>query len=297
MLFDNGAGGAGARVTRTRASRPSFSRFPIPGTQARSWYLGSGGTLSRRPSPSRRRRSLHLEPARAAGHRLHRHDDGSPGGLWTATPTYHWDQNPPGTAASYVTAPLRSNTVVIGGGAVQLWVKASAPSVDLQVTVSEVRPDGNETFVQNGWLRANERKLDAAQSTLLEPVPSLRGRRRRGRCPKGRYAEVTVPLYYEGHAYRRGSRIRLTVSAPGGDQPVWAFAQTSPRGTAKVSIAPLAALAVAADPAGRPGRQGARPGCRHARGCAASRAAPTSAYANQSQPSLLIPVTRVGGSV
>ena len=125
---------------------------------------------------------------------------------------------------------------MIGGGAVHLWIKASAPSVDLQVTVSEVRPDGKETFVQNGWLRANERKLDAAQSTLLEPVPSLRANDVRP-LPRGRYAELTVPLYYEGHAYRRGSRIRLTVAAPGGDQPVWAFAQTSPRGTARVSIA------------------------------------------------------------
>ena len=52
----------------------------------------------------------------------------------------------------------------IGGGAVHLWVRSSTPDVDLQATISEVRPDGNETFVQNGWLRASERKL----STELE---------------------------------------------------------------------------------------------------------------------------------
>ena len=96
-----------------------------------------------------------------------------PGGLWTATPHYNWAQNKPGTALSYLTAPLAQNTVVIGAGAVQLWLKSSAPDVDLQVTVSEVRPDGNETFVQDGWLRASERKLDRAQSTLLAPVPTL----------------------------------------------------------------------------------------------------------------------------
>ena len=55
--------------------------------------------------------------------------------------------------------------------------------------------------------------------------------------PRGRFAEVTVPLYYEGHAYRRGSRIRITVSAPGGDQPVWGFAETRPAGRATVQIA------------------------------------------------------------
>jgi hypothetical protein len=45
-----------------------------------------------------------------------------------------------------------------------------------------------------------------------------------------------VPLYYEGHAYRKGSRIRITVSAPDGDQPVWSFAQTIPAGSATVTI-------------------------------------------------------------
>ena len=85
------------------------------------------------------------------------------GGLWNATPAYHWQLDPPGTAASYVSAPLAANTVVIGGGSVQLWIKASAPSVDLQATISEVRPDGKETFVQDGWVRASERKLNAAR--------------------------------------------------------------------------------------------------------------------------------------
>jgi hypothetical protein len=50
---------------------------------------------------------------------------------------------------------------------------------------------------------------------------------------------VAVPLYYEGHAYRRRSRIRVTIAAPNGAQPVWSFSQTQPQdGTsAAVSIA------------------------------------------------------------
>ena len=233
VLFDNGAGGPkpGDPYPGFEAS---FSRFPIPGTKAGSWYLGKGGTMSA-SKPKTGAADRFTWNKRALPFTDFTGSDG-PGGLWAANPDYNWAQNPPGSAASYVTAPLSSNTVVIGGGAVHVWVKSSAPSVDLQVTISEVRPDGNETFVQNGWLRANERKLAAAQSTLLEPVPSLRAKDVRP-LPKGRYAEVTVPLYYEGHVYRRGSRIRLTVAAPGGTQPVWGFAQTSPDGTARVSIA------------------------------------------------------------
>jgi predicted acyl esterase len=57
--------------------------------------------------------------------------------------------------------------------------------------------------------------------------------------PKNRFVEVVIPLYYEGHAYRKGSRIRVTIAAPNGTQPIWAFKFTAPQGKkkAKVSIA------------------------------------------------------------
>ena len=235
VLFDDGAGSLTAGAPYP-AFEHSFSRFPIPGTKARSWYLDAGGRLSSNKATGagsdRFTWNPHARPATSSTGNT----AGGPGSLWSATPTYRWDQNPPGTAASYLSAPLSSNAVVIGAGAVRLWLKSSAPSVDLQVTVSEVRPDGKETFVQDGWLRASERKLDAAQSTLLAPVLSLR-RADVAPLPASRYTELTVPLYYEGHVYRRRSRIRLTIAAPGGDQPVWAFSQTSPTGTAKVDIA------------------------------------------------------------
>jgi hypothetical protein len=48
---------------------------------------------------------------------------------------------------------------------------------------------------------------------------------------------VTIPLYYEGHAYRAGSRIRVTIAAPNGTQPIWAFDETEPEGPAQVAIA------------------------------------------------------------
>ena len=113
---------------------------------------------------------------------------------------------------------------------------SSARNVDLQATVSEVRPDGKETFVQSGWLRTAARKLARGRSTLLEPVPSYREDDART-LPRGRWVKVVIPLYYQGHVYREGSRIRVTVSAPGGDQPIWAFAETEPGGTPRVEVA------------------------------------------------------------
>ena len=48
---------------------------------------------------------------------------------------------------SYLSAPLATNTAVIGGGAVHVWVRSSTPDVDLQAAITEVRPDGTESFV------------------------------------------------------------------------------------------------------------------------------------------------------
>jgi predicted acyl esterase len=235
VLFDNGAGGTipGAPLA---GFEQSFSRLPAPGTQARSWYLRDKGTLApSRPAATGADAFTWNRTARPPT--SFTGDTGSgPGGLWTASPEYHWLQSPAGSAVSYVTSPLSSDTAVIGAGALHAWIRSSAPNVDLQVTVSEVRPDGKETFVQNGWLRSDGRKLDPRKSTLLAPVPSLR-RADAAPLPRGRWAEVIVPLYYQGHVYRTGSRLRIQVSAPGGDQPVWAFGDARPRGRATVSVA------------------------------------------------------------
>jgi uncharacterized protein len=235
ILFDNGAGSA-TPGNPYPGFEHSFARFPIPGTQARSWYFGSGGALTDgKPTASASDNFTWNKSARPQTD-FTGSDGGSPGGLWNATPAYNWTQNPSGTAAAYITSPLTANTTMIGAGAVQLWLKSSTPDVDLQVTVTEVRPDGKETFVQNGWLRASERRLDPKLSTTLEPHPTLR-RGDAAPLARGQFTPVTVPLYYEGHAYRAGSRIRVIVSAPNGDQPVWSFAKTVPSGRATVTIA------------------------------------------------------------
>jgi hypothetical protein len=235
VLFDNGAGSSRPGVPVPGFDQ-SFSGFPIPGTTARTWYLSADGTLGG-ARPSRAGVDSFVWNAHARAPTDFTGDTaGGKNGLWTETPPYHWARPPAGRAVTYTTAPLAANTTVIGAGAVRLWVRSSKSNVDLQATISEIRPDGRETFVQNGWLRANERKLDRRKSTPLEPVLSLRAKDVRP-MPRGRYVKLTIPLYYEGHAYRAGSRIRLTISAPNGDQPIWAFAETSPKRTAKVSIA------------------------------------------------------------
>jgi uncharacterized protein len=229
VLFDNGAGGAQPGHPRAGFEK-SWSSWPIPGRTARTWYLGPNGTLTDSQSPQPGADQYTSDAKARPLTNFHGNTAAGEGGLWTATPPYEWTNNPSGKAVSYVTSPLSANTTVIGGGKVRLWVKSSTPDADFQATISEVRPDGKETFVQGGWLRGKARKLDAAKSTPLEPVLSFRSE---DFAPLSatQWTEVTIPLYYQGHVYRAGSRIRLTLSAPNGDQPVWSFAETQPAGT------------------------------------------------------------------
>ena len=62
VLFDNGAGGA-APGAPGAAFEQSFARFPVPGTQAVSWYLGFGGALEPGVTRLGARRRVHLGSA------------------------------------------------------------------------------------------------------------------------------------------------------------------------------------------------------------------------------------------
>jgi uncharacterized protein len=246
ILFDNGAGSSPEQTSQPGDPYPAFEQsfpsFPIPGTVAQRWYLGAGSALTDAPTNSG------VNSFTADAHALALTDYGQntgTGGLWGSASQWDWKwkPNPDGTAVSYLTAPLAKDTGVVGAGAVYLWVKSSTPDVDLQATISEVTPDGHETFVQNGYIRASERKLDTSASnimkqpsSLLEPVPSMLARDVQP-MPEGKFVQVAIPLYYEGHVYRAGTQIRVTIAGVNGAQPIWSFSHTMPpTGTSDVSV-------------------------------------------------------------
>ncbi|MEO6469949.1 MAG: CocE/NonD family hydrolase [Acidimicrobiia bacterium] len=252
VMFDNGAGtgptGTASPGDPYAGYSRDFSALPIVGTKARSFYFGPGGTLTN-TAPVVAGEDSFTPDANAVPRTDFGPDTGS-GGLWgnASEWSWNWQPNPAGTAVSYVSAPLTADTTVVGSGAVSLWVKSATRDVDLQATISEVRADGNEVFVQNGWLRASERKLSTTaqnmfkrRSTALEPVPSFT-EADASPMPADQFVPVTIPLYYSGHAYRAGTRIRVTISAPNGTQPIWAFNFTEPSSGGGVSIASSAAM-------------------------------------------------------
>jgi hypothetical protein len=92
-------------------------------------------------------------------------------------------------------------------------------------------------------MRASIRKLSTDSnnlfkqpSTLLGPIPSLTAADAAPMPSDGSFEQIAIPLYYQGHMYRAGSRIRVTIAGPNGQQPVWSFSQSITSGPSSVAI-------------------------------------------------------------
>ncbi|MGZ4216481.1 MAG: hypothetical protein ACXVS6_06560 [Solirubrobacteraceae bacterium] len=113
VLFDNGAGQSPTGSTTPGDPYPgfeqSFSKFPIPGTTARYWYLGPNGGLNDKP-PAQQGINSYTSNAKALPPTDYSDNTGT-GGLWANASAWQWNwkQNPAGSAVSYVSAPLTTN--------------------------------------------------------------------------------------------------------------------------------------------------------------------------------------------
>ena len=137
---------------------------------------------------------------------------------------------------SFTSDNLSEETVMAGTGSVDLWIAVDAEDVDLQVTLSEVRPDGQEMLIQSGWLRASHRALDEIASTVLRPR-HLHTATAQEKLTPGEWTQVRIELFPFAHVFRKSSRIRVSVSGPGGAVNAWPWAFDSLPGKFNVAIA------------------------------------------------------------
>jgi uncharacterized protein len=137
---------------------------------------------------------------------------------------------PPGGSLAYTSPPMKKDMVLAGPASLDLWLSSTATDTDLEATVTEVRPDGQETYVQRGWLRASHRKLDPKRSTTLRPYETdLRGDAKP--LVPGKAAHMRLEVFPFAHAVRKGSRLRIWIEAPTGHTGFWAFQPVPDPGT------------------------------------------------------------------
>ena len=215
-IFENGlepslvdGGNAGAP---SGAFSVEFDSYPPPETGVLRLYFNRDGTLRTTPPEESESASSFERDAEAASRTF----SGS-------QPFYQWADTQADRAVVFVSDPLAEDTLMLGSGSVDLWVQTDSPSgeAELEVLLSEIRPDGQETYVQIGLLRATQRAL-APDATELRPIKThleVDG----SPLPAGQWEPVRVELMPFGHPFRKDSQIRLEVSTPGDSRELWAY--------------------------------------------------------------------------
>ncbi|MCG8591850.1 MAG: CocE/NonD family hydrolase [Proteobacteria bacterium] len=216
IIFDNGDGPDVATGAPVGGFEMSFSEWPPAETEARRFYLHGDGSL--RPfAPAADDSASSFRHDNAKGQRTYEVNDA----FEKALPDIQWPPWRDGRQVVFATPPLTEDLVLVGTASADLWIQSDAADADLEVMLSEIRPDGFETYISSGWLRASHRKL-SPESTPLQPVQTHL-EVDAAPLPAGTWEPVRVEIYAFAHAFRAGSRLRVSVSTPGGNKGRWRF--------------------------------------------------------------------------
>lgn len=220
ILFESGAGDADQPGAPVPTAAVRTTTWPPPGTEPAFYHLGPDGTLTNDPpkedgADTSSRFAVDPELARTTTFQ------GGTSDIFHALPAYDWRQEPRGSASVFVTEPLRSDRIFAGSASADLWIRTDGDGADVGVTLSEVRPDGKETFIQSGVLRSAMRKVAAGSTDLL---PLHTGYETDAEpLERNEWTKMRVEIFPFAHVIRAGSRIRLSVHTPGGDRPRWTY--------------------------------------------------------------------------
>ncbi len=216
VIFDSGAHPSVKPGAPRGTFEDTFPEWPIPSIEPWRLYLTPEGDLSEN-TPEAGGGYCSFEHDPEAGQRVFLNS----GAIEVPQPDYAWRQPDPGKAASFLSDTLDGDQALIGPASIDLWVRSTADDADLEVTVTEVREDGLESFVQSGRLRASHRAL-RDDATDLRPTHT---HREEDIAPL--VADEWNPLRIEmmpiSHVFREGSRIRVVIDTPGDSCGRWRF--------------------------------------------------------------------------
>lgn len=135
------------------------SDWPPPDSSAQKLYLSPAGLASKRPR-ARSEQSYFTNPAAGLSMAFDKY------GTVAASPYIPTDQRAAEEdGPTWRTPPLAKPTTLTGGGDLHLVASSSADNTDWVAKLSDVAPDGSESIITEGWLRASYRRLDRARTT------------------------------------------------------------------------------------------------------------------------------------
>ncbi len=216
IIFENGTAQGLDVGAAVGGFEHHFDSWPVEGTTAMRLYFQPDGSLGDSPPTV----------SDSASTFRHDPDEGgrttvTDGSIWDLQPNYEYAPLSEDRAVAFIGDPLDQDTVMIGTGSVDLWIRSTATEADLEVSLTDVRPDGQEGYVQSGWLRASHRYLSDTSTELL-PVHTHLAADGEDLTP-GEWTEARILLMPFAHVFRAGSRLRISVDTPGASRAEWKF--------------------------------------------------------------------------
>ncbi len=193
------------RIGKSLAAVPgrviSYPDYPVQVTPLRLYLNTDGQLVGDKPSDERQIGFAYPVPGPAVGTR-------ALGDKWGPQPA-DWRT----ASLAYTSTPLSDPLALYGSASLDLWVDVTMGDADIQATLTELLPSGEEIYIQRGWLRLSGRALDEARSTPLRPVIH-------DRIDMAQPVKVDTPVLARieinkfFHRFGKESRVRIWIDPP-----------------------------------------------------------------------------------
>jgi predicted acyl esterase len=160
--------------------------WPIPGTRWIPFNLHSGGVL------------CEIEP-------------------WPEAPSASFEDSPNNRGSlKYYSPPLVENTEVVGPIALYLYASCRGTDINFFISLWDVDPQGNETFLTRGWLKGSHREVDPKRSKPWQPFHPHTNPRP---LVPGQVYEFAIEIMPTANLFKAGHRICLKISGADDEVP------------------------------------------------------------------------------
>ena len=180
-------------------------RYPPRGSRVERLHLTSGGELAPAAPPAAAEQSYVANPSDGFSMTFDAY------GTVAISPYVPTDQRLESERGlTWRTPALERPLTLAGPLALHLVAHSSAANTDWHAKVSDVAPDGTESLITQGALRASHRALDAARSTEARPY-------HRHTAPEplepGRAYPFEVEIWPTGHELAKGHRLQVRLTS------------------------------------------------------------------------------------
>jgi predicted acyl esterase len=130
---------------------------------------------------------------------------------WPDALSASYDDNPENRGClKYYSAPMVENTEVVGPIVANLYASCRGTDMILRASIWDVDPEGKETVLNNGWLRASHRELDTEKSKPWLPVHTHANPQP---LVPGQIYEFSLDIWPIANLFKAGHRIMLKISS------------------------------------------------------------------------------------